>query len=145
MRDTRLQSIDSTSEHIHETYDLRLRSILTFAGGLVVLCIVSMVGLRLGLIPFVSREKIEETVRPARLEDQSGQYRGPNLQENPYRDRTDIRVDELQRLNSYAYDDQGLPTRIPIDTAIEILAKKGLPTRESAPAKSETAQPKGTP
>jgi hypothetical protein len=57
----------------------------------------------------------------------------PQLQESEVLDLKAIRVAEDQVLNSYAWmDPEKGVVRIPIDHAIDLLAKRGLPSRPQA-------------
>lgn len=147
MLDLRPQSTEGTTERIHEDMDLQVRGILIFAVSLVVMTIAIFVGLRLIVGYFQEAEVAAAATRPPLFSEQSGQYTGPNLQENPNIDLTDKRKDEDRRLSTYSDTIDGAKARIPIGRAIEIISKKGLPTRDSAPAKSAEPQTetKGTP
>ena len=58
---------------------------------------------------------------------------GPRLQTNPAADLRTFRAREDSVLNSYGWVDQknGV-ARIPIDSAIEMIAKRGLPMRHTS-------------
>jgi hypothetical protein len=60
---------------------------------------------------------------------------GPQLQPNPPVDLEKLHHDDDALLNSYGWVDQreGL-VHIPIERAIELMAERGLPARNSAPA-----------
>ena len=114
----------------HETTDVNVWAIGKFAIGLVIVCVVS-IGLLFGLLKFFqSREEtsVANTVEPAKL------FPEPQLQKTPLLDLKAIRAEEDKLLNGYAWVDapKGV-VRIPVDRAIEVLAKRGLPSR-SVPA-----------
>ncbi len=71
----------------------------------------------------------------------------PRLQADPETDITDYLNSQRDSLNTYGWVDreQGI-VRIPIDRAIELTLKQGLPTRTSGtgPSPSSPAQTKGT-
>jgi hypothetical protein len=111
----------------HETTDVNVWAVGKFAIGLVIVCVVS-IALLFGLLKFFqSREEtsVANTVDPVKL------FPEPQLQKTPILDLKAIHAEEDKLLNGYAWVDpkQGI-VRIPVDRAIEVLAKRGLPTRE---------------
>jgi hypothetical protein len=63
--------------------------------------------------------------------DPSQAFPAPRLQPDPVADMAKFRAAELERLYTYGKDENGT-TRIPIDQAIDAIAKQGLPTRAQA-------------
>jgi hypothetical protein len=62
----------------------------------------------------------------------------PQLQTTPIPDLKAVRAAEDQTLNSYGWVDQPKgAVRIPIARAMELVARKGLPVRASAPPSAE--------
>jgi hypothetical protein len=111
----------------HETTDVNVWAVGKFAIGLVIVCVIS-IALLFGLLKFFqSREEtsVANTVDPVKLFPQ------PQLQKTPILDLKAIHAEEDKLLNGYAWVDpkQGI-VRIPVAQAIEVLAKRGLPTRE---------------
>src|SRR5262245_42708304 len=54
----------------------------------------------------------------------------PNLQKQPFKDVYMLRLNETERLTSYAWvDKDGGVTRIPIDQAMNVMLQKGFPAR----------------
>ncbi len=115
----------------HETTDVNVWAVGKFAIGLVVVCVVSL-GLLFGLFKyFQSREEtsVAKTVEPTKL------FPEPQLQRTPIVDLKAIRAEEDKLLNGYAWvDPQKGVVRIPVALAIEVLAKRGLPSRSVAAA-----------
>ena len=116
----------------HETTDVNVWAVGKFAIGLVIVCVVSLAML-FGLMKFFqSREEtsVANTVDPVKLFPQ------PQLQKTPILDLKAIHAEEDKLLNGYAWVDpkQGI-VRIPVAQAIEVLAKRGLPTRNEVPQK----------
>ena len=116
----------------HETTDVNVWAVGKFAIGLVIVCVVS-IALLFGLLKFFqSREEtsVADTVDPVKL------FPEPQLQKTPIMDLKAIHAEEDKLLNGYAWVDpkQGI-VRIPVDRAIEVLAKRGLPTRNEVPKK----------
>jgi hypothetical protein len=119
----------------HETTDINVWAVAKFAIGLVIVCVVSIV-LLFGLLKFFqSREEtsLANTVEPTKLFPQ------PQLQKTPIPDLKAIRAEEDKLLNGYAWVDQPKGVvRIPVERAIEVLAKRGLPSRGAAAAPEAT-------
>jgi hypothetical protein len=85
------------------------------------------IGLLFGLLKFFqSREEtsVANTVEPVKL------FPEPQLQKTPILDFKAIRAEEDKLLNGYAWVDlkKGV-VRIPVDRAIDVLARRGLPSR----------------
>jgi len=117
----------------HETTDVNVWAVGKFAIGLVIVCVVSIV-LLFGLLKFFqSREEtaVANTVEPVKL------FPEPQLQKTPILDLKAIRAEEDKLLNGYAWVDpkKGV-VRIPVAQAIEVLARRGLPSR-SVPAAAQ--------
>jgi hypothetical protein len=134
--------MDETRHHTpysgpgHETSDVNIWAIGKFLVALVIITLVSL-GLLLGLVKFFqSREEtsVADTVQPRKIFPQ------PQLQQTPVLDLKAIRAEEDQYLNSYAWvDEKKGVVRIPIDVAIDVLAKRGMPSRAKAGAQSAAA------
>jgi hypothetical protein len=109
----------------HETTDVNVWAVGKFMVGLAVVCLISLT-LLLGLVKFFQSEQADPQavkVDPVKLFPQ------PQLQRTPAVDLRAVRAEEDKLLNGYAWVDpeKGL-VRIPIDQAIDILAKRGMPT-----------------
>jgi hypothetical protein len=116
----------------HETTDINVWAVGKFAIGLVIVCVVSLL-LLFGLLKFFqSREEtsVANTVEPVKL------FPEPQLQKTEILDLKALHAEEDKLLNGYAWVDpkQGI-VRIPVDRAIEVLAKRGLPSRSEVPKK----------
>ena len=121
----------------HETADVNIWAIGKFAIGLIVVCLISITML-LGLVKFFqSREdtSVANTVNPGKLFPQ------PQLEITPVLDLKAVRAEEDKLLNSYGWVDpqKGL-VRIPIDQAIDVLAKRGLPSRAPSAAPADARE-----
>lgn len=69
----------------------------------------------------------------------------PRVEERPWEQLVTVRAREDHVLNSYAWVDKGDGTvRIPIDQAIDQLAKKGLPTHDYLEDLQAGRKPKGS-
>ena len=114
----------------HETTDVNVWAVGKFAIGLVAVTVISVV-LLFGLMRFFQSQEetsVANTVEPTKL------FPEPQLQKTPILDLKGIRAEEDKLLNGYAWvDEKKGVVRIPVDLAIEVLAKRGLPTRPAAP------------
>ena len=117
----------------HETSDVNIWAIGKFAVGLVVITILSM-ALIIGVFKyFQSREesvKAKEIV-PEKIFPQ------PQVLQNEPENLKAFRAREEKLLNGYGWADSSKGVvRIPVNQAIELMAKRGLPTRAQVPAQS---------
>jgi hypothetical protein len=122
----------------HEEHDVNALAVTRFGIGLALIIMVSMFGLW-GLFNYFKHRVAEEFgeappeagvgVNAGRLPPQ------PRLQATPRIDLQDMRAAEDKILNHYAWVDQSQGVvRIPIDRAMDLLARKGLPARNGIPA-----------
>ena len=110
----------------HETSDVNVWAIGKFGVALVAICVISLVML-LGLFRYFQAQ--EETATTPKVEPRTI-FPQPQLQQTPVLDLRAIRAEEDQILNSYGWVDQPKGVvRIPVSQAIDILAKRGLPSR----------------
>ncbi|HTS61635.1 MAG TPA: hypothetical protein VMH28_06400 [Candidatus Acidoferrales bacterium] len=111
----------------HETTDINVWAVGKFAFALVGVTVLSL-ALLFGLMKyFQSRETTEvvQTVDPAAVFPQ------PQLQKTPIPDLRQFHAEEDKILGSYGWVDQPKGVvRIPIDRAIDVLAQRGLPSRQ---------------
>ena len=115
----------------HETTDVNVWAVGKFAIGLVIVAIVSLALLFALLKFFQSRQEtsVANSVEPTKL------FPEPQLQKTPILDLKAIRAEEDKLLTGYAWVDQKKGVvRIPVARAIEVLAKRGLPSRSITPA-----------
>ncbi len=116
----------------HEVEDLSPKSIALFA---VVLSVVILLVLLVsyGLLRRFGTVEMRSQTPPSPLARTRQAAPGPLLQVNPAKDIAEMRAAEDARLESYGWvDPKAGVIRIPIDRAIEILARKGLPARTKA-------------
>jgi hypothetical protein len=118
----------------HETTDINVWAVGKFGIALVVVTVVSL-ALVFGLMKFFQSQEansVANTVQPTKLFPQ------PQLQQTPILDLRAIRAEEEKILTGYAWVDQPKGVvRIPVAEAIDILAKRGLPTRTVPAAPKE--------
>jgi hypothetical protein len=117
----------------HEVRDVNAWAVSRFAIGLVLLCIFA-VALLFGVFRYfestmggplpASGLDVNATALPP----------SPTLQTTPRLDLQRFRAAETEVLNSYSWiDRQHGIVHVPIDVAIDIVAKQGLPARQQAP------------
>jgi hypothetical protein len=128
-----------------ERKDISPKGIILFIAGLFVTILIVMAGLS-WLLGLWSLERRTVGPQPRAARDQVPAP--PQLQETPPIDMKTLRAQEDAILHTYGWADEGGGVvRIPIETAIDILAQRGLPSRsergiETAPA---TGAPSGAP
>ena len=132
----------------HEPNTLVVKGLVLFAVVLVAVGVVVEFSLGFVMNDFSREEKNLEALAPPLLSDKSATFPAPQLQQEPPVDLIKFKQTELDRLNGYGWVDQkaGI-VHIPIDRAIEIVAKKGLPPIAAPAEKSATgsADAKGGP
>jgi hypothetical protein len=117
------------SEHSHEKSDANPRAIAGFEVALLLLMAFSMAAMG-GLFYFFShREAVADTSRsPLAIEGTLPP--APNLQVTPASDLDQLRAEEDVRLNTFGWVDKGQGVvRIPVQTAMEVVVKQGLPVQ----------------
>jgi hypothetical protein len=124
----------------HEGSDVRVGGIFKFALGLVALGFVIHVVLGLVMQGYSGRESRARAVRPPFFA-RDVVPPAPRLQGNPGVELVEFKRRELDQLNHYGWinKDAGI-ARIPIDRAMDILARTGLPETKGAP-EAESRQP----
>jgi len=133
--------MDATNRHHHdprirhETSDVNVWAVGKFGIGLVIVTILSF-ALLLGLFRYF--ESREEANKGTTVEVMKA-FPEPRLETNEPRDLKGIRDEEDKVLKSYSWVDQqkGI-VRIPVDVAIDVLAKRGLPSRAGTPAPADS-------
>ncbi len=110
----------------HETKDINVSAVGKFAVALVIVCVLS-IAMLYGLLKFFQSQEptsVANTIEPVKI------FPEPQLQKTPILDLKAARAEEDKLLNSYGWvDQQKGVVRIPINLAIDALAKRGLPSR----------------
>ena len=130
----------------HEPNVLVVRNLVMFAVGLVAMVILS--GGIVGLVMWGFSREIGglQALAPPRFADDSGMFPAPRIQANPDVELVTVKREELGRLNGYGWvDKKAGVAHIPIDRAIDILAKTGLPRVEAKPVETSGAAPPANP
>ena len=126
----------------HELGDVKIRGIILFTLGLLVMAIVVHFATGALMSRFGNEARTLAKSRPSRFDDDKGQFPAPRLQADPARDMAAFRQRESETLANYGWADRKAGVaRLPIDRAIDILVKRGLPAR---PANSGEVAPSGS-
>lgn len=126
----------------HEESDVDIRGILMFAAGLVVTGIAISFGVWLLFQYFNAREARQGTPEfPLAATSEHRLPPEPRLQTDPREDLRELREVESQKLTTYGWVDRSAGiVRIPIDEAIRLTIRRGLPAREHAPSRGARSQ-----
>jgi hypothetical protein len=118
----------------HEKTTMQARTLVISAGILIGVIAVCQLLLAWWMRQFNREEERLKTLYPMRQEIPVDRFPNPRLQESPPVDLVDIKREERTRISSYGWADQkkGI-ARIPVDRAMDILAKKGLPKVAAKP------------
>jgi hypothetical protein len=121
-------------EITHEANRVQVRGILGFALALVTLSVVVHLVLAFVMQQFSKEESKLQNQRPP-LFALTVDVPTPHLQDNPATELSRLKTQSLDRLNTYGWVNReaGI-AHIPIDRAMDILAKSGLP-KQTAPLK----------
>jgi len=115
---------------LHEESSIQVKPVLIFALMLVIVSVATFVTVRFLLDYFnVNQTRTEAPLSP--LADPQPLPPAPRLQVSSGRDLRELRAAEDKILNGYHWvDQQAGIVGIPVSEAMEILAKRGLPTRD---------------
>jgi hypothetical protein len=133
-------TISSETKQGHERNTLVIKGLVVFAAALFGIGILVEYGLGFVMRDFSREEKGLEALAPPTFPDDSAPFPGPRLQAEPATDFQKMRKDTLSQLNGYGWVDRkaGI-AHIPIDRAMEIVARSGLPPADSAGASGAAA------
>ncbi len=131
MTDFEPQAISLEAGRGHEPDTLRVGGIVGFAVGLVVVILAVLVVPALLLRDFAQKEQQAKALAPAHFVDLSPAFPAPCLQAMPSAEWLKLKREADQRLKSYGWIDRRAGfAHIPIDRALEIIAKSGIPPSE---------------
>ncbi|MDA1313671.1 MAG: hypothetical protein O2968_10085 [Acidobacteria bacterium] len=121
----------------HEQSDAHARPVAVFEVGLLVWIVISGV-LMVGLFYYFTGREAERDTGGSPLAETRTVTPGPRLQTTPSDELEQLRARDEERIHSYAWvsEEQGV-VRIPIERAMDMVAERGLPTRENAKAGSQ--------
>ena len=122
----------------HERTDVAAKPILYFLIGLVVFGGVVQASMSLLMVGFVHQDTKAPVPQENILRDTGAINRPAPLQQNTTADMVRMYREEDQVLETYRVDPQSKAIRIPLDRAMAVIAKKGLPHR-AGPSKGVPA------
>jgi hypothetical protein len=117
----------------HETGDVNVGAVGKFGVGLVIVTLLS-IGLLLGVFKFFNTRdgRQAEMVDPVKL------FPSPQLLPNEPKTLAEIRAGEEKILHGYGWVDQPKGVvRIPVEQAMELLVKRGLPVRQQGAVQAQ--------
>jgi hypothetical protein len=122
----------------HETTDVNIWAVGRFGIGLVVMTLLS-IGLLIGVFRFFQEREADRSTRdfnPVQV------FPKPQVLQDEPKNLETFRNEQKQEVNGYGWVDQSKGVvRIPVDQAMDLLLKKGLPVRAQAAAVSEVSMP----
>jgi hypothetical protein len=126
----------------HESIAMPVRGILVFGAALVVLSVLVLAIIAVTMTRFRAREQADGLTTRQLITKKEGDFPEPVLQYDDAFDMEQFRRQEEAALSSYGWADRkaGI-ARIPIDRAIELVAKNGLPKARSVEPKPTAAEP----
>ena len=100
-----------------------------------------------GLFRYFSAHSLDQAASDSPFADTRQLPLGPQLQVNPREDWLKFREEQEKSLETYAWENRSAGTvRVPIEEAMELLVKKGLPvqsTPQAQPADAKKQAPEG--
>src|SRR5579862_7378095 len=123
-----------TTTPSYEATDANTGGVLNF---LVVLGIVLVVAglVSWGLFRYFSAHAVDQAASESPFADSRQLPLGPQLQVNPREDWLKFREQQEQSLETYAWENRTAGTaRVPIEVAMQLLVKKGVPVQGAAAA-----------
>jgi hypothetical protein len=123
----------------HEANRLRLRGLFVSAAALLAMMTLALSIVGLVLSGLSREEKPAESLAVPRFAGDTGEYPSPRIQADPTAELTKMREEDLGLLNEYGWVDReaGI-AHIPVDRAIDILARSGLPVVHADDAKTSS-------
>jgi hypothetical protein len=122
-------------ESKHETRDFSFRTIALFAASLILVLAIVSIGL-LVLFSALATGQAKSDVLPSMVTPQLPPK--PRLEVEPGGDLQVLRATEDKQLSTYGWVDRKRGTvHIPIDQAMQLLAKQGLPLSSQKPQRLE--------
>lgn len=117
----------------HEINDVAARPILIFLIGLVVFGGLVQISMSALMIGYVAEDTKAAVPDMDLLSDSGNTNAPPPLQHNTTEDMFKMYREEDAVLTTYAVNPKTKAIRVPLDRAIALVAKKGLPHRDKAP------------
>ena len=119
----------------HERSDVNVKGIALAGAGIAVF-VLSVLGASLLLYRGFA---VRQEPNALSLFDAGAKYDGPLLQVRPEEELAEMRKVDARKLSEYAWEDKSA-VRIPIDEAMKLLVRRGLPPVTSPPVSFEDLQ-----
>ena len=130
----------------YETRDANAGGVFKFLVALGIILVVTCL-VCWGLFRYFSAHAVDQAASDSPFADTRQLPLGPQLQVNPREDWLKFREEQEQALETYAWENRSAGTvRVPIEEAMELLVKKGLPVQgepQAQPADSKKQTPEG--
>lgn len=129
----------------YETRDANTGAVLNFLMALGTVLVVTAL-ICWGMFRFFSAHAVDQAASPSPFADTRQLPLGPQLQVNPREDWLKFREGQMQALETYAWENRtaGM-ARVPIEVAMDLLVKKGVPVQGAAPAPPAADSAKAAP
>jgi len=130
----------------YETRDANVRGVFQFLAILGIVLVITVLACW-GLFRFYSAHEVDNAASDSPFADTRQLPLGPQLQVNPREDWLKYREQQEKTLETYEWENRSAGTvRVPIEQAMQMLVKKGLPVQgepqPAAPAKPAPGQEK---
>jgi hypothetical protein len=143
MTDFKPQAATLEAGRGHEPDDLRIRSIVALAVALAGVIMAVLAALALLMGNFTEKEHTAKAMALPRFSDLAPAFPPPRLQADPAAEWIRLKSAADEQLKSYGWiDRQAGIAHIPIDRAIAIIAKSGIPPSELPRPGAETPDAK---
>jgi hypothetical protein len=130
----------------YETHDADAGGVFKFLVALGIVLVVAALT-SWGLFRFFSTHDVNQAASDSPFADTRQLPLGPQLQVNPREDWLKFREEQEKSLETYAWENRSAGTvRVPIEEAMELLVKRGLPVQGAAdaqPADAKKLAPEG--
>jgi len=132
----------------YETRDANAGGVFKFLVGLGIVLIVAAL-VCWGMFRYFSAHDVNQAASDSPFANTRQLPLGPQLQVNPREDWLKFREEQEQALETYAWENRTAGTvRVPIEEAMELLVKKGLPVQgapapQAPPAGAKKPAPEG--
>jgi hypothetical protein len=94
-----------------------------------------------GLFHYYSGHAVDQAATDSPFADTRQLPMGPQLQVNPREDWLKFREEQQQALETYAWENRSAGTaRVPIEVAMDLLVKKGVPVQDATETKPAAAR-----
>jgi hypothetical protein len=131
----------------YETHDADAGGVFKFLVALGIVLVVAALT-SWGLFRYFSTHDVNQAASESPFADTRQLPLGPQLQVNPREDWLKFREEQEKSLETYAWENRSAGTvRVPIEEAMELLVKKGLPVQgapETQPADAKKTAPDGS-